>query len=121
MAKRKQYDGPCPIERVITIFGGKWKSAILYHLQHEGTLRFSELRRLIPEISQRMLTQQLRELQRDGLVLRKQYPEIPVRVEYSSTDLGHSLLPVGKAIEKWGHENMTAVQKARKKYDTQNM
>ena len=120
MAKRKQYDGPCPIERVITVFGGKWKSAILYHLQHDGTLRFSVLRKRIPEVSQRMLTQQLRELERDGLVLREQFPEIPVRVEYSATALANSLIPIGKAIEKWGMENMDAVFKARKKYDRNN-
>lgn len=120
MAKRKQYDGPCPIERVISVFGGKWKPAILYHLEHNGTLRFSELRRLIPEVSQRMLTQQLRELERDGLVNREQFPEIPPRVEYTSTPVALSLAPVGKAIADWGADNMDAIHKARKRYDRKN-
>ena len=117
MPQRKQYDGPCPIERVIAVFGGKWKAAILYHLQTVGTLRFSELRRLIPEVSQRMLTQQLRELERDGLVTREQFSEVPLRVEYTATQVALSLDPVGKAIEKWGAKNMEAIYKARKNYD----
>jgi DNA-binding HxlR family transcriptional regulator len=120
MTKRQQYDGPCPVGRVINIFGGKWKPAILYHLEQNGTLRFSELRRLIPEVTQRMLTQQLRELERDGLVNRKHFPEIPPRVEYTSTPIALSLAPVTQAIEKWGTDNMDAIHKARKKYDRRN-
>jgi DNA-binding HxlR family transcriptional regulator len=61
----KSYDGPCPVERVFRVFDGKWKSAILFYLEQKGTLRFNELRKLIPEVTQRMLTQQLRELQRE--------------------------------------------------------
>ncbi len=117
MSKRQAYDGPCPIERVISVFGGKWKPAILFHLEQEGTLRFSELRRLIPEVSQRMLTQQLRDLERDGLVKREHFPEIPPRVEYSATEIAQSLAPVAQAIEKWGRENLEAVHKSRKRYD----
>lgn len=120
MAKRKQYDGPCPIERVISVFGGKWKPAILYHLEQNGTLRFSELRRLIPEVTQRMLTQQLRDLERDGMVTREHFPEIPPRVEYTSTQTALALAPVAKAIAKWGTENMDAIHKARKKFDRKN-
>lgn len=120
MAKRKQYDGPCPIERVINVFGGKWKPAILFHLEKEGTLRFSQLKRLIPEVTQRMLTQQLRELERDGLVKREHYPEIPPRVEYTATKIALALAPVAKAIEKWGDEHMNAIHKARKAYDRKN-
>ena len=121
MTKRPQYDGPCPIERVIRVFGGKWKPAILYHLEQNGTLRFSELRRLIPEVTQRMLTQQLRELERDGLVTREHFPEIPPRVEYTSTSTALSLAPVAQTIEKWGTNNMDAIHKARKKYDRKNL
>lgn len=117
MAKRREYDGPCPIERVINVFGGKWKPAILFHLVEQGTLRFSELKRAIPEVSQRMLTQQLRELERDGLVHRNHIPEIPPRVEYSVTDIASSLTPVSEAIDNWGQENMNAVHKARQRYD----
>jgi DNA-binding HxlR family transcriptional regulator len=117
MAKRQQYDGPCPIERVINVFGGKWKPAILYHLEQNGVLRFGELRRLIPEVTQRMLTQQLRQLERDGLVTRKHFPEIPPRVEYASTHIALSLASVAQEIENWGTDNMDAIHKARKKYD----
>ena len=117
MAKRPQYDGPCPIERVINVFGGKWKPAILYNLETHGTLRFGELRRFIPEVTQRMLTQQLRELERDGLVTRNQFPQIPPRVEYSPTPIAVSLAPVARAIEEWGQDNIDAIHKARKKYD----
>lgn len=120
MAKRKQYDGPCPIERVISVFGGKWKPAILFHLEQEGTLRFSQLKRLIPEVTQRMLTQQLRELERDGLVKREHFPEIPPRVEYTATEIALALGPVAKRIEKWGSEHMDAIHKARKAYDRKN-
>ncbi len=114
MAKRKPYDGPCPIERIIGVFGGKWKPAIMFHLEREGTLRFSELKRLIPEVTQRMLTQQLRELERDGLLKREQFAEIPPRVEYTALI---SLGPVAKAIEKWGSQHMATVKKSRRAYD----
>ena len=119
MVKRREYDGPCPIERVINVFGGKWKPAILFHLVEKGTLRFSELKRSIPEVSQRMLTQQLRDLERDGLVHRNHIPEIPPRVEYSATEVALSLAPVSEAIDQWGQENMDAIHKARKVYDRQ--
>ena len=115
MAKRKQYDGPCPIERVISVFGGKWKAAILYHLQENGTLRFSELRRLIPEVSQRMLTQQLRELERDGLINRKQFQEIPPRVEYTSTQVALSLTPVAKGYRRVGSKQHGSYPQGSKK------
>ena len=117
MAKLPQYDGPCPIERVINVFGGKWKPAILYNLEAHGTLRFSELRRLIPEVRQKMLTQQLRELERDGLVIRKHFPEVPPRVEYTPTSIALSLAPVAQAIERWEQENREAIHTARKKHD----
>jgi DNA-binding HxlR family transcriptional regulator len=115
----KSYDGPCPVERVFRVFGGKWKSAILFYLEEKGTLRFNELRKLIPEVTQRMLTQQLRELQRDGLVTRKQYPEIPPRVEYTSTKLASSLEPIFQSIDAWGKKNMAAIHKSRVRYDKQ--
>ena len=115
--KTIRHDGPCPIERVLDVFGRKWKPAIVFCLESEGTLRFNELRRLIPKISQRMLAQQLRELERDGVVSRKQYLEIPPRVEYSLTELGRSFGHVGKALEAWGDAHMSEVEKARERYD----
>ena len=114
------HDGPCPIERVINVFGGKWKPAILFHLENEGVLRFGELRKMIPEISQRMLTQKLRELERDGMVTRTQFAEVPPRVEYQPSQMALSLAPVAKAIDKWGNKNMTAIHKARNNYDRRN-
>lgn len=113
----KSYDGPCPVERVFRVFGGKWKSAILFYLEEKGTLRFNELRKQIPEVTQRMLTQQLRELERDGLVTRKHYAEIPPRVEYSTTKLAASLVPIFQSIDMWGKKNMAAIHKAQKRYD----
>jgi len=76
----------CPIEETVKIFGGKWKASILFHLS-EGTCHYNELRRRIPSVSQRMLTQQLRELERDGLVNRGQFNEIAPRVEYSLSEI----------------------------------
>ncbi|MEM6569189.1 MAG: helix-turn-helix domain-containing protein [Planctomycetota bacterium] len=115
--KAVRHEGPCPIERVLNVFAGKWKPAILYCLETEGTLRFNEIRDLIAGISPRMLAQQLRELERDGIVARKQFMEMPPRVEYSLTKLGKSLSPVEAAIDAWGEKHMQAVEKARSKYD----
>ncbi|WP_185961281.1 helix-turn-helix domain-containing protein [Telmatospirillum sp. J64-1] len=91
----------CPVEGVLALIGGKWKGVILYHLL-EGTLRFNELRRRLPNVTQRMLTNQLRELEADGLVIRKVYAEVPPRVEYSLSPLGGSLYPVIMALKDWG-------------------
>lgn len=91
----------CPVEATLQVIGGKWKGVILYHLQSQ-TIRFNELRRMMPDITQRMLTKQLRELEADGLVARKVYAEVPPRVEYSMTDYGNTLKPVINALRKWG-------------------
>jgi len=91
----------CPTEEVLRLIGGKWKVVILFHLS-EGTKRFNELRRLLPGITQRMLTRQLRELEADNVVSRKVYAEVPPKVEYSLTNLGCSLQPVLDAIHQWG-------------------
>ncbi|MDO7905660.1 helix-turn-helix domain-containing protein [Paenibacillus sp. JX-17] len=94
----------CEKELTLAVIGGKWKLIILWHLGLEGTKRFSELKKLIPNITQKMLTNQLRELEEDQLVYRKVYAEVPPRVEYSMTEYGESLMPVLKAMYNWGKE-----------------
>jgi DNA-binding HxlR family transcriptional regulator len=91
----------CPTQATIAAIGGRWKIVILWHL-YGGKLRFSELRRKMPGISQKMLTEQLRQLEGHGLVTRTVYAEVPPRVEYAATALGESLRPVITAIGDWG-------------------
>ena len=91
------------------MIGGKWKAVILYHLTHEGTHRFSELRRKIPGVSERMLTQQLRELEDDGILHREVYPEVPPKVEYSLTDYGKSFRPITAVMCEWGQRHMRRI------------
>jgi len=94
----------CEKELTLAVIGGKWKLIILWHLGLEGTKRFSELKRLIPSITQKMLTNQLRELEDDGLVRRKVYAEVPPRVEYSMTEYGEGLMPILKLMYEWGKD-----------------
>lgn len=95
----------CPVEAGLDIIGGKWKSIILFRILEE-TRRFNELRRLLPAITQRMLTTQLRELERDGMIGRTIYPEIPPKVEYSITAFGKTLEPVLLALKTWAEAEM---------------
>lgn len=95
----------CSVEGTLNLIDGKWKIVILYKLLR-GTLRFSEIRRLIPAVTQRMLTTQLRELEADGLVTRTVYAQVPPRVEYSLSELGRSLEPVLMAMKAWGDANL---------------
>ena len=111
-----QGHGVCPIAPVLEILGNPWKHQILWYLNRD-TVRFNELRRRLAGITPRTLTRQLRDLERDGLVDRKQYGEIPPRVEYSSTELARSLRPVLSALNAWGDENLAAVTEARQAYD----
>ncbi|MBQ8797489.1 MAG: helix-turn-helix transcriptional regulator [Oscillospiraceae bacterium] len=91
----------CPVETTIELIGGKYKALILWHLS-EGTLRFSQLQKVITNATPKMLTQQLRELEAQSLIHREVYPVIPPRVEYSLTELGKSLMPVLISIRDWG-------------------
>lgn len=91
----------CPAPLVFAMIGGKWKLTILQILIFRGTKRFGELRKAIPDITQTMLTKQLRELERDGLVERKVYAEVPPRVEYYATKDGLGLMPAFKAMHAW--------------------
>ena len=107
----------CPVGSAIDAFGGKWKPDIIYYLR-QSPRRFNELRRLIPRVTQRMLTQQLRELERDGIDNRKQFMEIPPKVVYSLSGLGLSLVPVFDVLEEWGARNIRQIEKARARYDS---
>jgi DNA-binding HxlR family transcriptional regulator len=91
----------CPVEAAIDVIGGKWKPLILWWLNGR-TYRFAELRRQIPKITEKMLTQQLRELEADGIVDRRVYPTVPPKVEYSLTEYGRSLKRALNAICDWG-------------------
>lgn len=91
----------CPVEATADILGGRWKAVILFYL-FEGPKRFNHLRRLMPEVTQRMLTRQLRELELDGVVHREIFKEIPPRVEYSLTEFGTSLGPIIVQMRDWG-------------------
>lgn len=100
MKKPERLPG-CPAEAAIEVMGGRWKAVILYWLQSE-TRRFGELHRLIPHATQQMLTQQLRQLEADGLIHREVFKEIPPRVEYSLTERGRTLSPILDALCQWG-------------------
>ena len=93
----------CALEAALNVIGSKWKGAILYHLL-SGTKRFNELRRLIPSVTQRVLTLQLRELEKNEIIIRKIYPQVPPKVEYSLTDSGKKLKPILLSLREWGNE-----------------
>nr|WP_288200932.1 helix-turn-helix domain-containing protein [uncultured Megasphaera sp.] len=96
----------CPVEAVLSLISGKYKCIILWHLM-EGTQRYSELRRFVPQATPKMLTQQLRELEADGIVVRKVYPVVPPKTEYSLTDYGRTLSPIVQAMCDWGKKYMS--------------
>ena len=93
----------CPVELAVDVVGGRWRTVILARLK-EGTHRYGELRRLIPGVSEKMLTQRLRELEADGLITRRDLGTVPPHVEYDLTDEGRSLTPVLQALYDWGVE-----------------
>jgi len=104
---------PCPVEVTVDVIGGKWKGLILYHLT-SGHKRFNELGRLLPKTTQRMLTLQLRELEKDGIVHREVYREIPPKVEYSLTNFGETLKPIIFLMRDWGEAYENEVLLKRK-------
>jgi DNA-binding HxlR family transcriptional regulator len=103
----------CSVRSALSVIGGKWKPVITHYLLR-GTKRFGELRKLMPDVTQKMLTQQLREMESDGVVARKIYHEIPPKVEYSLTKYGHTLRPVMVELCKWGERHLTITK--RKNY-----
>ncbi len=96
----------CPVEGTLALIGGKWKGVILYHLIMGGTLRFNEIRRRLPNVTQRMLTNQLRELEANALIVREVYAQVPPRVDYTLSERGRSLEPVILALKNWGDSNV---------------
>lgn len=97
----KEYN--CSVDVTLAVIGGKWKPAILWHLK-KRTLRFSELQRKFPGTTRKMLTQQLRELESDGLIRREVFAQVPPKVEYSFTDMGRSICPVLDLMFRWGKQ-----------------
>ncbi|HBG7379407.1 helix-turn-helix transcriptional regulator [Clostridioides difficile] len=93
----------CPIEATLALIGGKYKTLILWHLK-DTILRFNELKKLIPKATSKMLTQQLRELESDGLIIRVVYPVVPPKVEYSLSDFGKSIIPILDSMCDWGSD-----------------
>ncbi|WP_062106310.1 winged helix-turn-helix transcriptional regulator [Bacillus niameyensis] len=98
----KKVPEECRVEDALGILVGKWKPIILLQLLQEGTKRFSELKRSLPGITQKMLTKQLRELEEEDIVARVVYPQVPPKVEYSITEYGKSLEPILEAMHEWG-------------------
>lgn len=101
MAKSQAVDEQCPVEVGLNILSGKWKLKILWHLSN-GTIRFNELQRLSGNITTKTLTQQLRELEEQGIITRKVFPEIPPKVEYSLSEMGTTLKPILAQLCNWG-------------------
>jgi DNA-binding HxlR family transcriptional regulator len=99
----------CPVEVTADVIGGKWKPLILFYVSQQ-TRRFNELRRLIPGVTQQMLTLQLRELERDGVLHREVYAQVPPKVEYSLTELGRTLMPLLWQMFAWGEQYMSLKQ-----------
>jgi len=105
----------CSVEATLEVIGGKWKGTILYNLL-DTTKRFNELKRMFPSLTQRILAQQLKELERDGIVHREVFPEVPPKVEYSLSEMGRSLEPVLRALRQWGADHVNAVMTNREEF-----
>jgi DNA-binding HxlR family transcriptional regulator len=115
-SSRRTADGlaePCPITPVIDVIYSKWTSQVLWCLLHDGRLRFTELRRRLPQVTAKMLAQRLRQLERDGFVTRTHDEEVPPRVEYEATDLAVTLAPVFAALGEWSRRHFAEVEAAR--------
>jgi DNA-binding HxlR family transcriptional regulator len=111
------FKADCPTQRVLETIADKWSVIVIYALSKQETRRYSELQRLIGGVSQKMLTQTLRKLERDGLVERHVYPVVPPKVEYSLTPLGKTLTELLRAICKWAEVHLDEIEAARRGYD----
>ena len=106
----------CPVRNVIARFGNKWALLVILILSENKVLRFSELKKMIPDVSSRMLSSTLRTLEADGLVSRKVYPEVPPKVEYSLTETGLSLVPFIVQLTEWAQKHMKSIVKHREEF-----
>ena len=104
MDEKKALSLHCSVEAAIAVLGGKYKAIIIWHLNVSGVMRYNELRKAIPQATPKMLSQQLKELEGDGIVKRKLYPVVPPKTEYSLTPLGRTLVPIVNAMSDWGHD-----------------
>lgn len=104
-AEKTPSDYGCSVEAALDVIGGKWKGVVLFHLL-DKTLRFGELQRTMPNVTRRMLTLSLRELEADGLVHREVYKQVPPKVEYSLTEYGQTIVPIIKSLRTWGDAYM---------------
>lgn len=105
MANWSREECDCSIIYTISVVGGKWKWLILYKLSENGVLRYGQLKKILPAITHKMLSQELKELEAEQLIHRKEYHQIPPKVEYSLTAKGKTLLPILDLMSKWGDEN----------------
>lgn len=108
----EQADDTAFVQATLKVLGGKWKLLILWHLK-DTAKRYSTLKRLIPEITEKMLIQQLRELERDGIISRQMLAEMPPKVEYAFTDYGRTLIPIFKLLCEWGQEHLKRIHTDR--------
>ena len=120
MAKKNCDIDSCAVRDAFRVFSGKWKSTILHLIGSNEKIRFNDLKRAMPDISQKMLTQQLRELERDGIVIREYFKEVPPRVEYSVSEIGQTIGEIYKFVNLWQKKHIKAIQKAQKLYDKNN-
>ena len=107
----------CPVRNVIARFGNKWALLVILILSENKVLRFSELKKMLPDVSSRMLSSTLRTLEADGLVSRKVYPEVPPKVEYSLTETGLSLVPFIVQLTEWAQKHMKSIVKHREEFE----
>lgn len=107
----------CPIRNVVARFGNKWSLLVILVLNENGSTRFNQLGKLIPDISSKVLSGTLQTLEADGLISRTVFPEVPIRVEYELTDTGESLVPIIQQLTDWAMQNMKSIMKHRKKYE----
>lgn len=107
----------CPVRNVIARFGNKWALLVILILSENKVLRFSKLKKMIPDVSSRMLSSTLRTLEADGLVSRKVYPEVPPKVEYSLTETGLSLVPFIVQLTEWAQKHMKSIVKHREEFE----